>query len=53
MDFWMWLLRYRWVSRPFLMNAIREHAGGAQVYVLRDSRAVRRFLDEVAARCGK
>jgi adenylate kinase family enzyme len=45
-DFWMWLLRYRRVSRPFLMNAIREHAGGANVYVLRDAGAVQRFLDE-------
>jgi adenylate kinase family enzyme len=53
MDFWMWLLRYRWVSRPLLMKAIREHAGRAQVYVLRDSRAVAQFLDDVAARCEK
>jgi hypothetical protein len=53
MDFWMWLLRYRWVSRPFLMKAISEHASGANVYVLRDSRAVERFLDEVAAHGGK
>ena len=48
LDFWMWLLRYRRVSRPFLMNAICEHAGGAQIYVLRDARAVERFLDEAA-----
>jgi adenylate kinase family enzyme len=53
MDFWMWLLRYRWVSRPFLMKAISEHASGANVYVLRDSRAVERFLDEAAAHGGK
>ena len=53
MDFWMWLLRHRWVSRPLVMKAIREHAGGARVYVLRDSRAVARFLEEVAARGGK
>ena len=50
LDFWLWLLRYRRVSRPLLMKAIQEHAGGARVYVLRGSRAVAQFLDEVAAR---
>jgi adenylate kinase family enzyme len=52
-DFWIWLLRYPRVSRPFLLNMIREHAGRAQVHVLRDARAVERFLDEAAAACGK
>lgn len=46
MDFWMWLLRYWRVSRPFLMNAISKHARGAKVYVLRDAGTVQRFLDE-------
>lgn len=53
LDFWMWLLRYPWVSRPFLMKAISQRASGAKVYVLRDARAVERFLDEVAAHGGK
>ena len=52
-DFWIWLLRYRWVSRPLLMTAIREHASGARVYVLRDARAVCRFLNDVAAWCAE
>jgi adenylate kinase family enzyme len=50
LDFWMWLLRYRWMSRPLLTSAIREHAPRARVYVLRDARAVARFLDEGATR---
>src|SRR5258708_1275194 len=35
-DFWLWLLRYRQQSRPFLMTAITSHAPHATLHVLRD-----------------
>lgn len=44
MDFWLWLLRYRRESRPFLMRMIAEHASGAEVHVLKDPGAVSRFV---------
>jgi adenylate kinase family enzyme len=44
MDFWLWLIRYRRRSRPALMAAIACHAPVAVVHVLRNPRAVRRFL---------
>lgn len=47
--FWLWLLRYRQVSRPLLMNAIRFHAPHARLHVLRDLQAVERFVADVAS----
>jgi adenylate kinase family enzyme len=44
LDFWLWLLRYRFRSRPFLLNAISEHAAHASVHVLRTSAEVAQFL---------
>jgi adenylate kinase family enzyme len=44
MDFWLWLVRYRRASRPFLMQMIAVHASGAQVHVLKDPQAVARFV---------
>lgn len=44
LDFWLWLLRYRRESRPFLMEAIRSHAAKATVQVLRNPAAVKRFV---------
>jgi adenylate kinase family enzyme len=46
-DFWIWLLRYRRESRPRLMEAIAAHAATAAVHVLRNPKAVRRFLAEL------
>lgn len=46
-DFWLWLLRYRRHSRPFLMKAISNHAATATVHLLRDPKAVRRFVADV------
>ena len=43
-DFWLWLVRYRRESRPFLVRMIAEHASGAEVRVLRDPEAVARFV---------
>jgi nicotinamide riboside kinase len=47
-DFWLWLLRYRGRSRPFLMEAIARHAANARLHVLRNPEALRRFLADVA-----
>jgi|SRR5208282_2252014 len=44
-DFWLWMLRYRRRSRPYLLTEIGRHAAGANVHVLRDPEAVRKFLD--------
>lgn len=43
-DFWRWLIAYRRRSRPLLMAAIARHAPAAVLHVLRNPRAVRRFL---------
>ena len=47
-DFWRWLLAYRWQSRPILMEAIAKHAANANLHVLRNPEALRRFVAEVA-----
>jgi uridine kinase len=49
-DFWLWLFSYRWKHRPAMLAAIRTYAGNAEVRVLRDPRAVERFLNEMSAR---
>lgn len=46
-DFWLWLLRYRRQSRPFLLEAIANHAANATLHVLRNPKALRRFVADV------
>src|SRR5579864_5639281 len=46
--FWRWLLSYRRKSRPILMQAIAKHAASADLRVLRDPEALKRFVAEVA-----
>jgi adenylate kinase family enzyme len=48
-DFWLWLLRYRCQHRPFMREAIRDHASQANLHVLRNPKAVSRFV--VGCRC--
>jgi adenylate kinase family enzyme len=48
-DFWRWLWSYRRRSLPLVRKAIATHANGADLHVLRNPRALRRFLAEVAA----
>jgi len=48
-DFWRWLFSFRRRSRPLLRQAIAEHAGDADIYVLRTPRAVRRFVAQAAS----
>lgn len=47
LDFWLWLLRYRHQSRPFLMKAIFDHAATATIHLLRNPAAVMQFVADV------
>ncbi len=51
-DFWLWLLRYRRQSRPFLMKAVGSHGAHATVHVLRNPEALRRFVEVVRRNSG-
>jgi adenylate kinase family enzyme len=51
-DFWLWLWSWRRRSRPLLLAAITDHAGKADLYVLRDPHALARFLERVTASQG-
>ena len=51
-DFWRWLLAYRCQSRPILMQAIANHAASAELRVLRDPEALRRFVADVGREYG-
>ena len=46
-DFWVWLVRYRRISRPVLLNAIAAHAPTAMLYTLRNTQDVKRFIAEL------
>ena len=48
-DFWKLVLLYRRRSRPVLRQAVAEHAGDAELYVLPTPRAVRRFIAKIAS----
>ena len=43
-DFWLWLLRYRRQSRPFLMDAIAKYATHAVLHVIPNPEALRLFV---------
>lgn len=45
MDFWRWMLAWRWVSRPQLMRDVASCAK-AEVHVLKSSTAARLFLEQ-------
>jgi nicotinamide riboside kinase len=47
-DFWLWLWRYRRQSRPILLEAIHNLAPQARLHVLRNPKALERFLAHVA-----
>ena len=47
-DFWQWLVAYRWRSRPMLIEAIAKHAPSADVYVIRNPKALTRLVAKLA-----
>jgi adenylate kinase family enzyme len=49
-DFWQWMVRYRWRSRPRLMEEIAKHSPGADVYVIRSPAALARLVAEIAGK---
>ncbi len=53
LDFWIWLLAYRWRHRPEILRAIQTSAAGAALQVLRNSADVERFVAEVAEATAK
>jgi adenylate kinase family enzyme len=46
-DFWLWLLRYHRLHRPFLIEAIAARAGNATVHILRNPLELARFVAQV------
>jgi adenylate kinase family enzyme len=46
-DFWWWVLAYRWQSRPVLLKAIADCAPGAELHVFRDPNSLQRFVDQL------
>jgi adenylate kinase family enzyme len=47
-DFWRWLVAYRWQSRPILAKAIKTHGGNAELHIFRNPKTVSRFVAKVA-----
>lgn len=47
-DFWLWLFRYRRLSRPLLMSSIAKYAHGAELHVARTPQALRQFLEDIS-----
>jgi adenylate kinase family enzyme len=48
-DFWRWVWAYRRRSRPLLRTAIAAHAGEADLFLVRNPRALRRLVARVSA----
>jgi adenylate kinase family enzyme len=46
-DFWWWVLAYRWKSRPVLLKAIADYAPSAQLHVFRNPDSLQRFVDQL------
>lgn len=46
-DFWRWVWAYRRRSRPLLLATITTHAGDANLHVIRNPHALRRFVAQV------
>jgi adenylate kinase family enzyme len=44
-DFWLWLLAYRFKSRPFLLQAIAKHAATVELKIFRGPEALTHFLN--------
>ena len=51
-DFWRWVVKYRWQSRPILMQSIVKHAANADLHVFRNPQALSQFVAKVAWEAG-
>lgn len=49
LDFWWWLLSWRYRSRPTILRAVATYAPNATVHTIRSPHALRRLLTTVAA----
>ena len=49
-DFWWWVLAYRWKSRPVLLKAIADYAPSAELQVFRTPDSLQRFVDRLVLR---
>ena len=49
-DFWWWLLAYRWLSRPILLKAIADYAPSAELRVFRNPDSLQRLVDQLVSR---
>ena len=50
MEFWWWLVTWRWIERPKIERAIVEYAPGADVRVFSKPDELERFLSAQASR---
>jgi len=48
-DFWWWLVTWRWIERPKIMKAIAEHADSAHVQTFGKPEELERYLSSVQA----
>jgi nicotinamide riboside kinase len=48
LDFWNWLILYRWRYRPVLLQSIAKLAGSARIQILRSPSEVEAFVTEVS-----
>jgi len=48
-DFWWWVLAYRWQSRPVLLKAIADFAPSAELHVFRDPDSLQQFVDQLVS----
>jgi adenylate kinase family enzyme len=47
-DFWWWVLAYRWQSPPVLLKAIADYAPNVELHVFRGPESLQRFVDQLA-----
>jgi adenylate kinase family enzyme len=47
MEFFLWVWNYRKRSRPKVLSRLEEHGGGKQIFILRSSAQVEKFLEEI------
>jgi adenylate kinase family enzyme len=46
-DFWWWVVAYRWQSRPVLLKAIADYSPSAKLHIFRDPDSLQQFVDQL------